>query len=316
MSDNSFAMDDLLFDRLIFEGTCDALFDKDYDLACADMALFFGKGNLTCDFSYMDKNLTLQEYQSEIQFFLQRHQLFCGLETYIDNIISSMKDIMIVFNDDNIGLFSEDILRKVLYESSGFLGDLQQGDFFASLHHFRALIELYASAFYCFSDEGKKRKMIEKYLYFPKAFFYQKLHVESSYLGLNQEKIDKLKKEYEKFEPVLSSLFNLKKRIRSWRGGLSIEDLLAKLPSIHSKNFEVACHCTHLSPLLAHSKRGLWGFPYYWDYILFDVITYVLDCSLLIVQQNCIDDEGQGIIIDNRRSLTDVLLSYAFEQNY
>lgn len=307
-------MDEFLFGRLIFEGTRYALLDEDYNLA--DMAIFFyNNKTLLCDFDYASKSQTLEEYQTELQYCILGNRLLVGFDVFINNVIASIKDLQIIFDEyDDIGIFCEDILRKLLNESVGFLGDLKQGAFFASLHHFRALIELYASAFYCFSDEGKEKKALEKYICFSKAFFYQKLQTDSSYLGLSQEKINKLKNEYEMFKLRLGSVFDLKKNIKSWRGGLSIEDLLAKLPDSYTKDYEAVCHCIHFSPLLVPSKRGLLSLPYYWDFILYRFVNHVLDLCSLILDQNCMDEDGWFILIDNWNHLADIVISYSFEE--
>ena len=157
----------------------------------------------------------------------------------------------------------------------------------SSFHHSRALIELYVSTAYCFSDKGKEQHMLKKYISFPEVFIYQKLQNHTTFWGLNPEQMGDLKQKSSKPDSETQELFGLqssknKKTIKSWKGGLSIEDLLKELPLIHSENFEKACHFTHLSSLKKRSDMLSWGFPNYWEQMLVLTVKYAFDTYALI----------------------------------
>ena len=74
-------------------------------------------------------------YQQSVQEFLWKNDLFQGFEICMGNILLSIQDKKITFNNDSDeGIFCEDILRKILDESLGFLGTLKIGAFYPSFH--------------------------------------------------------------------------------------------------------------------------------------------------------------------------------------
>jgi hypothetical protein len=198
-------------------------------------------------------DLIFSIYQQDVQDFLWENDLTRSFEICMGNILLAIQDKKITFNNDSDeGIFCEDILIKILDEGVGFLETLKTGAFYSSFHHSRALIELYASTAYCFSDKGKEQRMLKRYISFTRVFIFQKLQNHTEFWGLNQEQMGNLKQKFSKLDSETQELFGLhssknKKTIKSWKGGLSIKDLLKELPQIHSDNYEKACHFTHLS---------------------------------------------------------------------
>ena len=246
-------------------------------------------------------DLIFLQYQQSVNDFLWSNDLFQSFEICIGNILLSIQDKKITFQDSDEGIFCEDILKKILDESSAFLGTLKTGAFYGSFHHPRALIELYASAAYCFSEKGAEKDMLKRYISFTKVFFYQKLQTHKSFWGLSQEQMNDLKQKYSNLDSKTQKIFGLnplkdKKTIKSWRGGASIEDLLNELPPIHGENFEKTCHFTHLSSLRNRSEMQSWGLPNYWEQMLIQTAKYAFDTYVLIREKDSINEDGKKII--------------------
>lgn len=203
-------------------------------------------------------------YRNQMENTLMRNDLFVSFESLISKlmVLSGKKEI--VYSESNEGIFAKKVIYRLLEESSGYIADLKNGAFFASSHHTRALIELYATTVIVDSENGRKKRFLERFIRFPEVEYYKiyQKH-KDSLLDLPEELLDKFFHQYSELKDDLLIVFNKKTKdelleMQSWRGNCNIENLLEKLPDkTHMKNYDRLCLFTHFSSFARRSETEL-----------------------------------------------------------
>ncbi len=197
------------------------------------------------------------------------------------------------------GVFAKEVIHRLMEESSGYIGDLKQGAFFASNHHTRALMELYATTVLMNSETGKKKRFLERFIRFPEIEFhkiYQK-H-KDSILDIPDEIPKKYFSEYAELKDDLLEIFDKKTKddllkMNNWRGNCNIENLLQILPcsEVHKKNYDKLCLFIHISSFTRSSETELFPtFSSINELMLAVTIKYAIDSYFYLRNEKFFDE--------------------------
>lgn len=237
-------------------------------------------------------------HRMNIEKQLRQSDLFVAFEGAISKlmVLSARKEIC--FSSSNEGSFAKEVIHRLLEESLGYIGDLKQGAFFAAKHHTRALIELYASTAIIDSENGRKKRFLERFIRFPEIEFhkiYQK-H-KDSILDLPDEVLEKFFLQYADLQDDLLQIFNKKTKdellqMKNWRGNCKIENLLDMLPNkeVHIKNYDKLCLFTHISSFTRCSESELFeSFSSGDEQMLAVTIKYAIDSYFYLRNERFFD---------------------------
>lgn len=250
------------------------------------------------------QGLLYLEAKEELRNRLARHPLFYHLELTIGVLLILIEEKKIRFHDTHEGNFCTDILFKLVDETSGFLGCLNQGSFYSSLHHTRALVELHATIQFCFATD--KKNMFEKYYMYTKVrrhiLFLDATHGSNSW-NLSVSDREFLEKNYGMLDTNALAILGYKdleqaraKMRKSSNWFISLEELLKHAGESHGATYERLCYFTHFSPLTDRSKQVVFGFPAWWEQTLNLTAYYFLECLIALRSSNYGLDETNKLL--------------------
>ena len=188
--------------------------------------------------------------------FLQFEEIIYELRTFLDSKEAN-------FPNSNEGVFAKEVMHRVCEESLAYIGCLEKGAFFASEHHYRALIELYATTVFIAFGKGKKKRFLERFIRYSEIEFYKVYHdKKSAIFKFPKEILEEYFSQYADLDEELLKIYNKKTKedlltIKSWRGSCSIENLLSELP--HAKEdykqiYDNMCLFIHFSAVIKASE--------------------------------------------------------------
>jgi len=136
---------------------------------------------------------------------LLENKIFSDFENIIGSLAILTEEDKLCFSEDAEGYLASEVLFRILDEGMGFLGCVKQGGFYASLHHLRSLIELFAVANYSFSQEGYEGKMSEAFVAFKELRRHLLYLDEQNSWGFSDEQLLELKKYKEISQKTLNA---------------------------------------------------------------------------------------------------------------
>lgn len=211
-----------------------------------------------------------------------------------------------LYNDGTIefasyqGSFAQDVIFKILDANLGLLGCLKSGAFYASFHHLRFIMELYASIRYCFSNESEKLKRMAKYLFFREIELCKmiKRNKEGSGILLSKE----ITKKYENVDDSVLNIFNVTyeeiETVRKWHQEKSDESLIEMLGTGFVKHYEDFSHHAHFSSLRFRSDLPTLGFPKYWQEIPMLAFHYGICIIYSIINNDLVKENSKSTLMN------------------
>ncbi len=114
-----------------------------------------------------------QQYYAKLKQKLYDYPLFLNFEEVIYELRDFLDSKEISFPNSNEGLFAKEVMHRVCEDSLAYIGCLEKGAFFASGHHYRSLIEVYATTVSIVSGKGEKKRFLERFIRFSEIEFYK-----------------------------------------------------------------------------------------------------------------------------------------------
>lgn len=248
-----------------------------------------------------EEDLIFLQYQVSTEALLRENDIFCVYEICVGRVLLELQDNKIEFLEYG-GSFFEDAFRKCIDEAAAFIGCLKMGAFPASFHHFRALIELYATVSFCILDEGSSAEMLaryERYAELELSRMARALEKGEGCWDFSEDQRKVLRESYLIPSKEALKIFGCKtmeeyenkrenRKSKSWMGGRTMDQLLSTLHESHSKNYEKACNFTHFSALIKGSNSQSWGLPSWWEQVLVSAAKYTFDVYAYLREIECL----------------------------
>jgi hypothetical protein len=230
--------------------------------------------------------------QIDIVEFLSKNKLFYELETAMGKIILLMQDNKLKFLDTQSGRFTEEVFCKIVDETTGFIGCFKQGSFYSSLHHSRALIELYSTIVYCLSSQGIEKNVLElfdKYNVLRRHILFLEINDGNNYMNFSKENQQLLKDNYSSIDTNILEIFEYKninearkkmKNSSNWVPShiIKFNKIIEKAGVIHMANYEKLCYYAHFSPLTNRRNNIMFGLRNDWEEMLTITADYSFKC--------------------------------------
>jgi hypothetical protein len=258
-----------------------------------------------------ERSLLYIEAKNHLGNQLARNPLFYTCETTIGSLLVLLDEKKLIFESHIAGEFCTDALFKLADEASGFLSCLQQGSFYSSLHHIRALVELYAITHYCL--QNNQTRIFNRYQAYNKVrrhILFLDSQNGTNPWHLTPADLEFLKKNYETLDIALVHEAGFKdleqarskiKRSSNWL--INLEELLKHAGEFHFTTYEQLCYYTHFSPLSNRSKQAAFGFPLWWEQTLHLTAYYIAQIVTLLAQAPYSTPSTKQLLQDMHKNL-------------
>lgn len=241
---------------------------------------------------------TLAAYSMQLNSALCESKLFTACQKLTQDLRLLLNKVDSNFYDNDEGIFSKQIIYRILEELLGCIGCLKEGAFRASRPHMRALLELFATTVLIDNDSknNNKKKYLKRFNRFDEIEYYKIYHKHNDAIVDLPEK--NLLKPFEELHDELLSIFNKKTKeellkMKSWTGNCKITQLVNQLThqKVELKNYRILCLFVHCSPLIKYSTTHLFReFNTTEEEMLGRTIAYVLHIFTYLKERKFADE--------------------------
>lgn len=213
----------------------------------------------------------------------------------------------IVFSDSIEQRFAKEVIYRIMEESLAYISNINEDLFFASNHHLRALLEMYASIEYTLSDTGRRKRFLERFGLYPTIVFHKVFHQhDDSLIKLSKKLCEKFLFDYSELKPEIFAVFNTPTsqellELKTWRGNCTIENLFSQCPKpeVIKSDYAKLCLFSHVSSVLRRSETEVFQvFDQSAETMLLCAVRYAVFSYVCIKQQSLLTKTSQDLLDD------------------